>query len=105
MRGSERATSRTPSISGVMALTVKTARSSSRITSTRRARPAPMPCQVAPLPAMMRYAARRTASSTRARTASVTAQRGSSSKTASGTPPTRALDQASTSESPCSPST
>ena len=40
--------------SSVGTSTRNTVRSSSRTISTRRASPAPMPCHVAPLPAMMR---------------------------------------------------
>ena len=52
-RGTERATSVTPSISGVAIETEKTPRSSRAMAATTRARPAPMPYQVAPLPSMM----------------------------------------------------
>ena len=52
-RGSESATSRTPSTSGVTIDTEKTARSSRAMAAMTRARPAPMPYQVAPLPWIM----------------------------------------------------
>ena len=52
-RGIERATSRTRSTSGVTMETEKTARSSQAMAAITRARPAPMPYQVAPLPSMM----------------------------------------------------
>src|SRR3984957_20276750 len=70
-RGRERATSRTPSHSGVNMEQVSNARSSSSIACAMRARPAPSPNQVAPFPLMMASAARRTPVSIRLRSASV----------------------------------